>query len=514
MQHDKTKEMAYDANEVPVSMGTTQDIGSNHGLQRQLRPRHLQMIAIGGVIGTGLFLGTASDLQHGGPAGLLIGYCIMASLLYSVMVALGEMASQFPIPGGQFALAGRFTSPELGFAMGILFWYNYIVVLPAEISAAALLVTFWTPAGQTDSTCSTGICNNAMWVGLMLIVVFAINYAGTRVFGEMEFWFCSIKVVTIIGLIITGIAGSKGRFLGFFSVLINAAFAFIGSEITAIAAAETSNPRKNVPRAIKSVWIRLVLFYICSAFLIGLLVSPSDPSLNLTSTAAKSPFVIAIQNSGISVLPSIINAALLTSAWSAGTADLFVSSRTLYGLATRGHAPKIFLKTRADGFPWVCFLFCGAFSFLSFMAAAHGEAGTVFGYFSNMTAMCGMISWTGILWTSIRWNKGLKAQGIDRKTLPYMAPLQPYLSYYGISICVMVIIFGGFGSFMPSFDASSFVTTYFPIPFFAVLFFGYKFWTKSKMVDYAEMDFVTGSSSEVIEKETAQNLWQKISDRI
>ncbi|KAJ5494595.1 hypothetical protein N7463_010682 [Penicillium fimorum] len=131
-----------------------------------------------------------------------------------------------------------------------------------------------------------------------------------------------------------------------------------------------------------------------------------------------------------------------------------------------------------------------------------------------MTAMCGMISWTGILWTSIRWNKGLKAQGIDRKTLPYMAPLQPYLSYYGISMCIMVIIFGGFGSFMPTFDASSFVTTYFPIPFFAVLFFGYKFWTKPMVVDYADMDFVTGSSSDVIEKETTQNLWQKISDRI
>ncbi|KAJ5150906.1 Amino acid/polyamine transporter I [Penicillium canariense] len=503
------------------------------------------MIAIGGVIGTGLFLGTGTDLQHGGPAGLLLGYCIMASLLYSVMVALGEMASQFPIPGGQFALASRFNSPELGFAMGILFWYNYIVVLPAEISAAAVLITYWTPAGQADSTCTTGICNNAMWVGLMLIVVFLINYAGTRIFGEIEFWFCSIKqVLTIIGMIIAGviisagggpnheaigfkfwnetggfvqyegIGGAKGRFLGFFSVLINAAFAFIGSEITAIAAAETSNPQKNVPRAIKSVWIRLVLFYLCSAFLIGLLVSPSDPSLSLSSTAAKSPFVIAFENAGISVLPSIINAALLTSAWSAGIADLFVSTRALFGLACRGHAPKIFLKTRKDGFPWVCFLFSGAFAFLSFMAAASGEAGKVFGYFANMTAICGMISWTGILWTSIRWNKGLKAQGIDRRTLPYRAPFQPYLSYYGMSVCILVIIFGGFSAFIHSFDVSSFVTTYFPIPLFAVLFFGYKLWNKSKMVAYSEMDFVSESSMEIPDNELPKSTWQKISERI
>ncbi|KAJ5904431.1 hypothetical protein N7504_006814 [Penicillium tannophilum] len=543
---EEKKDLAYDANEVPIAVGAIENTSSNHGLQRKLKPRHLQMIAVGGVIGTGLFVGTGSDLENGGPAGLLLGYCIMASLLYSVMIALGEMSSQFPIAGGQFALAGRFNSPELGFAMGVLFWFNYIVVLPAEISAAAVLISYWTPAGETDSTCTTGICNNAMWVGLMLIVVYLINCLGTRVYGETEFFFCSIKVITILGLIITGIiisagggpnheaigfkfwqetggfvqyegiAGAKGRFLGFFSVLINAAFAFIGTEITAIAAAETSDPRRNVPRAIKSVWIRLVLFYLCSAFLIGILVSPTDPSLNLSSTAAKSPFVIAISNAGISVLPSIINAAILTSAWSAGTADLFVSSRTLYGLAARGHAPKVFLKTRKDGFPWVCFLFCGAFALLSFMAAASGEAGTVFGYFSNMTAMCGMISWTGILWTSIRWNKGLKAQGIDRKTLPYKAPFQPYLSYLsdGMTICIIVIIFGGFGSFIHSFNVSTFITTYFPVPLFAVLFFGYKFSKKSKMIDYVDMDFFSGSSIEVTSSEEPKSAWQKISERI
>jgi yeast amino acid transporter len=168
------------------------------------------MIAIGGAIGTGLFLGTANSLREGGPAGLLLSYIIIASVLFSVMSALGEMCSQFPMPGGQFALGHRFVSPELGFAMGWLYWYQYIITLAAEISAAAVLVSYWTPAGQDDSTCTTGICDNNMWVGLMLIVVWAINFAGTRVYGETEFWFCSIKVVTIIGLIITGIIISAG----------------------------------------------------------------------------------------------------------------------------------------------------------------------------------------------------------------------------------------------------------------------------------------------------------------
>ncbi|KAF3393423.1 Dicarboxylic amino acid permease [Talaromyces pinophilus] len=552
MMYEKESEIGvHNGEETPVSTGTVKETYNvniatvaDHALQRKLKPRHMQMITIGGVIGTGLFLGTGSNLENGGPAGLLISYCIMASLLFSVMVALGEMVSQFPIPGGQFALADRFVSRELGFAMGVLYWYNYIIVLPAEISAAAVLVSYWTPAGDVSSTCTVGICNNALWVALMLLIVWAVNAAGTRFFGEMEFWFCSIKVITIIGLIITGIiitagggpnhepigfrywnetggfvqyegiGGAKGRFLGFFSVLIQAAFAFIGTEITAIASAETANPRKNVPRAIKGVWIRLVLFYVCSAFMVGLLVSPTDPSLDLSSTAAKSPFVIAIKNAGIPALPSIINAAILTSAWSSGCADLFVSSRTLYGLAARGHAPKIFLKTRKDGLPWVSVIFCGAFSLLSFMAASKGQAGTVFGYFSNMTAICGMISWTCILWTSLRWHKGLKVHGIDRKALAYTAPLQPYLSYYGMFVCIMVMIFGGFGSFIHTFNTSSFITTYFPIPFFAVLFFAYKFWNKSKMINYADMDFVTGSSMDIPEEPTPQTLWKKIAENI
>ncbi|PSR84154.1 amino acid permease/ SLC12A domain-containing protein [Coniella lustricola] len=503
------------------------EVRSGEELQRGLKPRHLQMIAIGGVIGTGLFLGTASNLENGGPAGLLLGYLIMASLLFAVMVALGEMISQFPVPGGQLTLASRYVAPELGFAMGWIYWFFNIIVLPAEISAAVVLITYWT--GDSCGTSTSGICNNAMWVGLMLIVVYAINFSSNKAYGEMEFWFASIKVVTVIGLILLGIiisagggpnheaigfkywnetggfvqylgiAGPKGRFLGFVSVLINAAFAFIGSEVTAIAAAETADPRRAVPKAIKSVWFRLIVFYICSAFIIGLLVSPSDPSLNLGSTAAKSPFVIAIKNAGIPILPSIINAALLTSAWSAACADLFISTRALHGLAVKGQAPRIFARTSKNGLPYMAVSVGAAFALLSFMAASqNSSAGTAFGYFADLTSICGIISWTCILVISIRWHYGLKARGIDRKsTLPYVAPLQPYLSYYGLFVCFIVLVFGGFTAFLGSFDSASFVTTYLPIPVFFILFFGYKLVNKTKFVRYEDMDFETGCSADI-----------------
>ncbi|BEI86723.1 hypothetical protein CcaverHIS002_0700690 [Cutaneotrichosporon cavernicola] len=509
---------------------TTSDVGAEapnvNTLHRSLKSRHVQMIAIGGVIGTGLFIGTATNLQNAGPAGLLISYCLMATLLYSVMVALGEMISAFPIPGAQLALASRFLAPEVGFAIGWLYWYCYIVLLPAEISAAAVLITYWTP---TDGTCAPGLCNSAVWVTVMLVVVILANIVGsTRVFGEIEFWAASIKVLTIIGLIIIsivitsgggpnhqpigfkywvetggfvqykGIPGAWGRFLGFFAVLISAAFAFIGTEITAVAAAEAGSPAKTVPRAIKSVWLRLALFYISSAFLIGLLVSPSHPDLNLGSTAAKSPFVIAIKGAGIKVLPAIINAALLSSAWSAAIADLYISSRTLYGLYARGATPRQahwLGKTRKDGVPWVCVTVCAAFTPLAYFAASpSASAGQAFGYFASMCAVCGMLSWSVILLTSLRWHRGLKARGIDRSTLPYRAPLQPYLSYYGLGVSIIVIVFSGFTAFIHKFDTSAFITTYFGIPFFAVLLLGYKFWHKSGLVRYEDMDFTTGFS--------------------
>jgi amino acid transporter len=429
-------------------------------------------------------------------------------------------------------LLHSYTSPSLHF--------SYIIVLPAEISAAAVLISYWTPAGQDDSTCTSAICNNALWVGLLLVLVIAINFAGTRIFGEFEFWACSIKVITIVGLIIAGIvitsgggpnhqsigfrfwketggfvqyegiAGAKGRFLGFFAVLLQGAFAFIGTEITAIAAAEAASPRRSIPRAIKSVWIRLVIFYVASAFIIGLLVSPDDPSLNLGTAAAKSPFVIAIRNAGISTLPSIINAALLTSATSAGIADLYVSSRALYGLALRNQAPKIFLKVRKDGLPWVSVAFCAAFSLLSFMAASTGSAGTAFGYFSAMTAECGIISWICILTAYIRWYKGRQEQGLGRSTLTYKAPFQPYLSYYGLVVASRVLIFGGFTAFMGSFDTSAFITTYFPIPFFIVLVIGWKLWHKTRIISSAEMDFQTGVAPPLTDDEKAETMLQKL----
>ncbi|KAI9300192.1 amino acid permease [Cunninghamella echinulata] len=515
MGHEKNEIEHIDQHDVNVA-SEEYDPYASQQLHRQLKNRHIAMISLGGVIGTGLFLGTAKALANGGPGGLLLGYIVMGTIVYAVMNCLGEMVAYLPIPGGHIKLAERFVSPAFSFAMGWNYWYNWTVVLPAELSASAVLVNYWIKPEQV---------NNAAWMTIFLVIVVAINFMGARAYGEAEFWFASIKILTIIGLIIlgiiidaggappnhevigfkywndpgafaqyNGIPGNLGKFLGFFSVLITAAFSFIGTEIVAIAAGETSNPRRNIPKAIKKVYIRIILFYVLGTFIIGLLVPFNDEKLLAGGhDASTSPFVIAINNANIQVLPHIINACLLSSAWSAASSDLYTSSRALYGLAVAGNAPKIFARvSKKNGLPYISLIFCSLFSFLAFMGVSEGS-NKVFGWFANMTSMCGLITWCCIGITYLRFYAGMKAQGIDRNTLPFKSPLQPFFGYYSVISVTIVCLFSGWYVFLAgNWDTATFVTTYFPIPFFFVLFFVYYFTQPSAFVKASEMDFHSG----------------------
>ncbi|KAF9056359.1 amino acid permease/ SLC12A domain-containing protein [Panaeolus papilionaceus] len=494
--------------------GHTDAFIAEHGkLVRQLKNRHIAMISIGGVIGTGLFLGTASSLQNGGPVGLLLGYLAVGSVCYCVMLSLGEMIAFLPIPGGHIKMAERFVDPALSFAMGWNYWYNWTIVLPAELSAASVLIGFWNDQ-----------INPAVWVIMCLVVVVTINMLGAGAYGEAEFIFASIKVITITGLIILGIVldlgggpnhdrlgfrfwkhpgpfvqfhgigGAKGRFLGFWAVLSQAAFSYVGTEIVAIAAGEAKNPRRNLPKAIRRVYIRILLFYIGGTVVIGLLVPSNSDRLSLVDgqgTAAASPFVIAIERAGIKVLPSIINACLLTSAWSAASSDLYTSSRGLYGLAVAGNAPKIFLKTSKNGLPYVAVMFSSLFAFLGFMGITSGS-GRVFGWFANMTSVAGLMTWFGISLTYIRFYQGMKSQGIDRRTLPFYSRIQPFAGWYAMISCLLICILSGWAVFLKdSWATDTFVTNYLPLVLFPIMYVGARFYYKERPKKAHEMDFVT-----------------------
>ncbi|KAJ3491909.1 hypothetical protein NLI96_g345 [Meripilus lineatus] len=434
-------------------------------LQRKLKNRHVAMISIGGVIGTGLFLGTATALQNGGPVGILLGYSAVGSICYVVMISLGEMIAFLPVPGGHITLAERFVDPALSFALG----WNYCA------------------------------------------------------YGEAEFLFASIKVITITGLIILGIVldlgggpshdrigfrywknpgpfaqfngipGAKGRFLAWWSVMTQAAFSFIGTEVVAIAGGETKNPRRNIPKAIRRVYIRLLLFYVGGVAIIGLLVPYDDPDLGLKrSDAAKSPFVIAIRHAGIKGLPSVINAALLSSPWSAASSELYSSSRAIYTLSVNGSAPRIFSRVSKHGLPYVAVGFQSLFGLLAYMGIKSGS-GRVFGWFGNMTSIAGLASWFGICVTYIRFQRGLKAQGISRKTLPFTSPLQPFAAYYGAVSCLFICITSGWTVFLKDNWATDlFVTNYLPLALFPILYVGARWWKGTTLVKPKDMDFVGG----------------------
>ncbi|KAH8113435.1 amino acid permease [Phellopilus nigrolimitatus] len=515
-EHEHSDKVDGVSTSASVEEGGVDEAVQTHTLKRQLKNRHIAMISIGGVIGTGLFLGTATSLADGGPVGLLLGYFVVGTICYSVMISLGEMVAFLPIPGGHIKLAGRFVDPALSFTMGWNYWYNWTVILPAELSAAAVLMSFWKSPEEV---------NPAAWITMCLVIVIIINMLGAGAYGECEFIFSSIKVITITALIILGIvldlgggpnhdrigfrywknpgpfvqfkgiSGNTGRFLGWWGVMTQAAFSFIGTEIVAIAAGEAKNPRRNLPKAIKRVYIRILLFYIGGTFVIGLLVASNNPGLNLTGSGAKtatgSPFVIAIKAAGIGGLPHVINAALLTAAWSAASSDLYTSSRAIYGLALSKNAPKIFAYTTKRGLPLVAIGFCSAFALLAYMGV-NGSSGKVFQWFVNMTSVAGLMTWFGICVTYIRFYKGTIAQGIDRSKLPYTSVLNPYAAWYAVIACPVICFFSGFSVFIKdSWATDTFVTNYIPFILFPVLYIGSRIYYKCSPVRALDMDFVT-----------------------
>ncbi|GAA5893897.1 hypothetical protein JCM6882_003122 [Rhodosporidiobolus microsporus] len=481
-------------------------------LRRQLRSRHIAMISLGGVIGTGLFLGTAQSLQKAGPLGLLLAFSIMGVWVWCMMVSLGEMISHMPLAGGHISLASRFVDPAFGLATGYSYAANWLLVMPAELSAAAALIGFWSNA------------NPAGWIAIGYVVVVLINLGGTRVYGELEFYFCLVKIVTIVGLIVLGVVitaggvpgtdsigfsyyhepgafaqflsikGSLGRFAGFWAAMLQAAYSYVGTEIVSIAAGEARNPSTSLPRAVRRVIYRLILFYVLGTLVIGLIVRHDDPALSRhDGTALSSPFVIAIERAGISALPSVVNAAFLTAATSAASSGLYTASRCLYGLSINNQAPAVFRRLNRYGLPYVAVAVGSLFGLLSFMAASRDGA-RVFTWLANFCSVGGVLTWTSICITYLRFHYGARAQQIPREVFPYLAPCQPYAAIFALVGFSLILLTNGFYLFIDGqWDASDFLTRYLMFALFPVLYFSSRLYLRCTWPALLELDYYTGS---------------------
>ncbi|GAB0135272.1 hypothetical protein EsDP_00003616 [Epichloe bromicola] len=495
------------SNEQDGKHGADVETGQS-GLTRSLQGRHLQFIAIGATFGTGLFIGTSGALSNAGPASLLIAFCFIGLVVYSVMVALGEMAAYMPVAGAFTVYASRFVDPTLGFAMGWIYWFSWSITFGVELTAAGLIIQLW------NDTISIGV-----WIAIFWVMFTAVNFFPVRYFGEMEMWFSSVKVITVIGFIIFAICvnagagqqgyigfkywtypgafreylveGGIGKFVGFWSVLVTAGFSYQGSELVGIGAGETENPRKAIPKAIKSTYWGICILFVATVFCIGINIPFDNEDLKSGATnGSASPLVIVAKLAGVRILPDIINAVLLTAVLSAASSDIYSSTRILYALADEGLAPSVFKKTNRYGTPYWSVIFCSLLGLLAFLNLSQ-SGGTVFKWLMNITSVAGFVVWALICVCHLRFMKVLSARGIPRSSLPYIAPLQPYLSWFGLFFIVLILFTSGLKVFI-QWSTSDFFASYVSILLFAVLYVGHKLFFRTKMVKIEDIDLSMG----------------------
>jgi len=470
------------------------------GLNRGLKSRHLTMISLGGTIGTGLLLASGNSIAEAGPGGALLAYGLIGIMVFFLMTSLGEMAAYMPVAGSFSTYATKFIDPALGFALGWNYWYNWAITIAAEIAAVSIVMKYWFP--DTSSW---------IWSVAFLAIIFLLNYLSVKSFGESEYWFAFIKVATIIVflgvsvLMIFGILGGKapvgftnffagdgpfhGGFFATLGIFLAAGFSFQGTELLGVAAGETKDPGKSIPKAIKQVFWRILLFYILAIFAIGLLIPYTDARLiNDGETVTTSPFTLVFENAGIAFAASIMNAVVLTAILSAGNSGLYASSRMLWDLAMEGKAPKIFKKLNKQGVPFVALIATVIIASLSFLTSIFGEQ--VYIWLLSASGMCGFIAWLGIAASHYRFRKAMVAQGKNLdEVLPYRSRFFPFGPVFAFLLCAFVVVGQSYFAFEGGkVDWYELTISYIGLPIFFVLWFGYKIKHKTKVVKLTEAD--------------------------
>ncbi|KOS16722.1 General amino-acid permease GAP1 [Escovopsis weberi] len=480
-------------------------------LSRKLQGRHLQMIAIGGSIGTGLFVASGKALSTGGPASLLLAFSIVGMMLYCTCQALGELSVIFPLAGSFSSWATRFLDPSWGFAMGWNYALQWLTVLPLEVIAASVTISYWDQS-----------LPGAIFVTIFLLTILTINMFGVKGYGEAEFTFSIIKIIAVIGFILLGVVlncgGTPDRgyiggefwhhpgafnngFKGLCSVFVTAAFSFTGTELIGLAAAETANPRKSLPTAIKQVFWRITLFYVVALALVGLLVPYDDPRLVGHSSADvhASPFVIAIEQAGIQVLPSVMNAVILIAVLSVGNSAVFGSSRTLAALANLKQAPDVLGYVDRRGRPLVAILAATSVGLLAYLADLR-QQNSVFEWLLAISGLSSIFTWASICLCHIRFRRAWAARGRSVADLPFRSQLGVAGSYVGLAMNVGILAAQfwvgafaiGWQANTPSQNAQTFFLKWMGVPIVAAFYLAHKMYYRTGYVRIQDMDIDTG----------------------
>ena len=475
------------------------------GLRRELKARHLTMIAIGGSIGTGLFVASGATISQAGPGGALLSYILIGLMVYFLMTSLGELAAFMPVSGSFATYGQNYVEEGFGFALGWNYWYNWAVTIAVDLVAAQLVMAYWFP----------GI-NGLLWSAIFLALMFGLNSLSSKGFGESEFWFAAIKVVTVlvfigVGLLmvfgiltcgapdglwgnIANFTAGDAPFAGGFAALIGVAmivgFSFQGTELIGIAAGESENPAQNVPRAVRKVFWRILLFYVFSILIIGLLIPYTDPQLlrNDLGDISVSPFTLVFEHAGLLGAAAVMNAVVLTSVLSAGNSGMYASTRMLYALAQQNMAPKIFARVNARGVPIMALIATTVIAALCFFTNVFSPE-SVYIWLLNLSGMCGFIAWLGIAISHYRFRRACEVQGFDTHQLPYRAAAFPIGPIFAFALCLIITLGQNYQAFLAeTIDWTGVIATYIGIPLFLAIWWGYKLGKGTRFVKLQDMD--------------------------
>ncbi|KAL1919635.1 uncharacterized protein VTP21DRAFT_1566 [Calcarisporiella thermophila] len=485
--------------------GGDQSVESQNGYKRTLHSRHLQMISIGGVIGQGLFLSSGATVAIAGPAGALISYVIVGSFVYFVTMSLGELATYIPVPGAFTSYCSRFVDRSFGAAIGWNYWVSWSTILAIELTAVPIIMSFWTK-----------VVPSWAWSAITLVIIFALNMFGARIYGEAEYIFSLVKVLTCIVFIIVGVLTDGGviggevvgfkywsdpgafganPILGIIDVLVIAGLTMQGSEIVGVTAAESRNPRRDVPLAVKQVFYRILIFYILCIFIIGLLIPANDPrlldKLGHQRDATVSPFTLVFVKAGISGVASVVNAVILITIFSCGNSCLYVAARTLTALSKEGVAPKWCGWIDKRGVPVAALCCSTLFGFIAFLTSFL-PVETVFTFLMNTAGLAGFVTWTGISWAHYRFRRAFERQGRSLDDLPFRGPLFPYGNLYSLGLCVLIIFGQGYSAFLPPVQPLKFFLLYTGPIFFLLLWGVCQLVLRSRIIPLEEIDLDAG----------------------
>lgn len=461
---------------------------TSHELKRTMKTRHLFMISLGGVIGSGLFLGSGYTISEAGPMGAILSYLVGGFIMFLTMLCLGELSVAMPVSGSFQTYTTKFIGPGTGFALGWLYWLGWSVTVALEFLAAGQLMERWFPDVPVW-----------IWSGIFAVVLFSLNALSARVFAEAEFWFSSIKILAILLFVVLGGAalfgfinlkgGQETPFLSNFTAhgllpngfsaliitMIAVNFSFQGTELIGIAAGESENPEKTIPRSIKQTVWRTLVFFVLAIFVVAGLIPMEKAGV------IESPFVVVFDSIGIPYAADIMNFVILTALLSVGNSGLYAATRMLYAMSKEKMASPVLTKVNKKGVPMNALILTMGISLLSLLSGFFA-AETVFVWLLSIAGLGAQVGWISITASQIAFRRKYIRDGGKLEDLKFKTPFFPVLPIIALTLNIIVLA-------SLAFDSEQRLALYLGVPFVISCYLIYHFKIKDQHENKEEVNY-------------------------